>query len=245
MHSTTCLNCNTELSGKFCSGCGQKADTHRITAKHFILHDLVHGVWHVDKGMAFTIKETFTRPGYAARDYIAGKRIKYYNIFYLLLLLLGLMLFAGNYVEGGLIGDPNTAGSEEAQKVNEVLGLFPKLLYLSFVPVLALVGMLMFRRLKLNFFEHNIIAGFTTLGVFLFIFFSLLLESANNYYATIISNCIGVLCAVFPAYAYFQFTRGSYTIAGFLWRIAVFYILFIVYTRLVSYLAFWLHNIVS
>lgn len=89
MHSKNCLNCDTPLGGKFCYECGQKSDTHRITARHFIFHDLVHGVWHLDKGLLFTLKETFTRPGYAAMDYINGKRVRYYNIFYLMILVLG------------------------------------------------------------------------------------------------------------------------------------------------------------
>lgn len=40
-HSTKCLNCNNEIIGKFCHHCGQKTDTHRITAKHFVIHDLL------------------------------------------------------------------------------------------------------------------------------------------------------------------------------------------------------------
>ncbi|ESU25140.1 hypothetical protein FEDK69T_01070 [Flavobacterium enshiense DK69] len=48
MHHTNCLNCDTSLSGKFCSNCGQKTDTHRITFKHFIMHDVLHGVWHFE-----------------------------------------------------------------------------------------------------------------------------------------------------------------------------------------------------
>ena len=92
MKQGTCLNCNTEIENNFCSNCGQKTDTHRITLKHFLMHDLLHGIWHLEKGILFTIKETFMRPGQAALDYITGKRIRYYNVFYLSLLVLALNL---------------------------------------------------------------------------------------------------------------------------------------------------------
>src|SRR5690606_21269807 len=81
MRSTNCLNCGKQLTDKFCSGCGQKSDTHRISFKHFIAHDVLHGTFHIEKGILFTAKEALVRPGKAALDYIAGKRIKYYNVF--------------------------------------------------------------------------------------------------------------------------------------------------------------------
>ena len=43
--------------------------------KHFVMHDLLHGVWHLEKGILFTLKETIIRPGQAALDYIKGKRV--------------------------------------------------------------------------------------------------------------------------------------------------------------------------
>ncbi|MBD1429705.1 DUF3667 domain-containing protein [Sphingobacterium litopenaei] len=90
--STTCLNCHKEIHGKYCSHCGQSADTHRLSLSHFIAHDVVHGVFHLDKGLLFTIKQVLTRPGYAAMDYIAGKRKSYYNFFYLIFII-GRVLF--------------------------------------------------------------------------------------------------------------------------------------------------------
>ena len=73
MQYNYCLNCNFTIDNKFCPSCGQKTDTHRIVIKHFVMHDLLHGVWHLEKGILFTLKETITRPGQAALDYIKGK----------------------------------------------------------------------------------------------------------------------------------------------------------------------------
>ena len=89
MTNTNCLNCGKELTDKYCSGCGQKADTHRITFKNFLFHDLLHGNFHIERGILFAAKEALIRPGKAALDYISGKRKRYYNVFYLILLTFG------------------------------------------------------------------------------------------------------------------------------------------------------------
>ena len=84
MTTHNCLNCGKRLTDAFCSGCGQKADTHRITFKNFIFHDVLHGTFHLDRGILFTVKQALTRPGQAALDYISGKRKPFYNVFYLI-----------------------------------------------------------------------------------------------------------------------------------------------------------------
>ncbi|MBS1571605.1 MAG: DUF3667 domain-containing protein, partial [Bacteroidetes bacterium] len=87
-----CLNCGSKVDNNYCSVCSQKTDTHRLTPKHFFYHDILHGIWHLDKGILFTLKEAVIRPGQASLDYINGKRIRYYNVFYLCLLLLGISI---------------------------------------------------------------------------------------------------------------------------------------------------------
>lgn len=52
-----CLNCNSKIDGKFCSNCGQNTETHRLSFPHFLLHDIIHGTFHLDKGILFTIKK--------------------------------------------------------------------------------------------------------------------------------------------------------------------------------------------
>jgi hypothetical protein len=45
-HETTCLNCGAELTGPYCSECGQHAHVHRTLAAFF--HDFAHGVLHFE-----------------------------------------------------------------------------------------------------------------------------------------------------------------------------------------------------
>ncbi|MBC8155688.1 MAG: DUF3667 domain-containing protein [Bacteroidetes bacterium] len=73
-----CQNCNSELNGNFCSHCGQSSNTHRLNF-HFLWHDIQHGLLHIDKGILYTTKELFTRPGHSIREFLLGKRVKHFK----------------------------------------------------------------------------------------------------------------------------------------------------------------------
>lgn len=97
MNPTNCLNCATLLTADdhYCPTCGQKTNTHRLSMSH-IWHDLTHAITHTDKGFFFTIKELFRRPGIMAREYLAGKRKKYFNPFSLLVIIIGVHILANS-----------------------------------------------------------------------------------------------------------------------------------------------------
>ncbi|WP_162126091.1 DUF3667 domain-containing protein [Flavobacterium phycosphaerae] len=168
-HSKTCLNCERPTIENFCSFCGQKTDTHKITFKHFFFHDIIHGVWHFEKGIWFTLKAALFRPGKAALDYISGKRIRYYNVFYLILLLIGLNIFI-NHIQDQLSHyyfniNPEPETDTAGKKVDDFLSNNSKLILFSFIPLFAINSFMLFRRKKLNFSEHFIISGMMFLGI--------------------------------------------------------------------------------
>lgn len=165
----TCLNCGKRIQENFCSYCGQKTDTHRITLKHFFTHDVLHGVWHLDKGILFTIKAILTRPGKAAYDYINGKRINYYNVFYLILIFIGLNILLVNF-HHQLNPTQKMVLDGDGKRLFDFFAGYLKVLLFSIVPLSALFSWLMFKKLKLNFAEHLIIGGFNLLGIFCFVF---------------------------------------------------------------------------
>ena len=67
-----CKNCNTELSGKYCSDCGQPFELKRIDA-NYIKHEIEH-VLHFEKGIFYTVKELIIRPGKNVRDFFTENR---------------------------------------------------------------------------------------------------------------------------------------------------------------------------
>lgn len=59
----------------------------------WLLHDLPHAVWHVDKGFFFNVVQLTRRPGYAVAEYIEGKRKNYLHpVSFMLVLLAGMYL---------------------------------------------------------------------------------------------------------------------------------------------------------
>jgi hypothetical protein len=236
-NSIKCLNCDEETSGNFCSNCGQKTAIHRINFKNFITHDFLHGLFHVEKGMLFTAKESLIRPGKAAIDYIEGKRIRYYNVFYFILLLIGLNIFLSNYY--GQLAKIYYGNS--AKVVNDALGIklehfftdYAKILIFSFVPLFAINSFILFRKRKLNFSEHIIIGGITFLGILLiytldsiitFLDFTVNFEIISD----ILSLITSILIFILPIFSYYQTFKDYYKKRNFLIRIILFSILMLI-----------------
>src|SRR5688500_16468941 len=120
-----CKNCDVLLEGNFCRQCGQKADTNRITFKHF-LHEFFHAFTHSDKGILLLMKDLITRPGLVAREYLDGKRKKYFNPLSFLVIISSLYAYIGHvtgYLDAltGANRKGNTRGGEVWREVMEVI----------------------------------------------------------------------------------------------------------------------------
>ncbi|MGQ0661334.1 DUF3667 domain-containing protein [Sphingosinicella sp.] len=70
-----CLNCAASLDGPYCRQCGQKAHVHRSVGA--IVHDLVHGILHLDGKFWRTLPMLAWRPGELTRRYVHGERAKF------------------------------------------------------------------------------------------------------------------------------------------------------------------------
>lgn len=244
MEQHNCLNCDTQLLGKFCYNCGQKADTHRITFKHFIMHDVLHGVWHFEKGMLFTAKEALLRPGKAALDYIAGKRIRYYNVFYFILLLIGLNIFINHYYEQ--LYEVYNSPIEEyndvvGNKLANFLKDYAKILTFSFVPLFAINGFLIFRRRKFNLSEHIIISGIIFLGILIITTVSNLISyfdftKSFEFLSDATSTVTPFIILLYTIFGYYTAFKGNYGKFGFTVRMSFF--IFLLSIELICFLLF-------
>mgnify|MGYP002780752472 FL=1 len=88
MPEPNCLNCGQALPpGSFCPQCGQKRP-HRLSVGH-VLHEVVHVFTHADKSIFGYARHVLLRPGRVVRDYLAGRRQRYFNPFQFLLLAVG------------------------------------------------------------------------------------------------------------------------------------------------------------
>lgn len=226
--SKHCLNCQTNLHGKFCINCGQKADTHRITSKHFITHDVLHGMFHIEKGLFYTIIQIFKRGGATAKDYIAGKRISYYNVFYLSLILLGFNILLSvakyNLQPGSEVVESGSIGQFYNYLTKNV-----KLIILALIPLVAFNTWIIFRKLKLNFAEHMVAAGFCMVGCLSFAAFSSIIDLFSNNesdFFEYLNFVLFLIMVLIPVYFYYAFARPVVSFLGYSWRIIAFYVLF-------------------
>ncbi|PST83168.1 hypothetical protein C7T94_11245 [Pedobacter yulinensis] len=152
--SSACLNCATHLTETYCPKCGQKSTTHRYSIKHFVEHDFVHGVWHVDRGLLFTVKQLFTRPGHSVREYIQGKRVNYFSFITLILLILTITTLIAPYVHVKLSDLAPGNNRQAMTTLEQFISKYPKLVIVLMVPLNSVFSFLWFRKARLNFSEH-------------------------------------------------------------------------------------------
>jgi Protein of unknown function (DUF3667) len=163
-----CQNCNSDLNGNFCSHCGQSSYTHRINF-HFLWHDIQHGLLHVDKGIFYSIKELFTRPGHSIREFLEGKRVKHFKPISLVLILAGVYGLLSHYFDINMLsGNFNMKGS--GQKFNEFKTTFNQvsewisqhysIVALLQIPLYSIGTYLCFKKIGYNFIEHLVINAF-------------------------------------------------------------------------------------
>ncbi|MDC8024965.1 DUF3667 domain-containing protein [Elizabethkingia anophelis] len=159
--TNNCLNCNEELVGKYCNNCSQPASTHRFYLSHVFKHDFVHGIFHFDKGFFFTIKELFTRPGHSIREYVQGKRVKHFNYFATVLLLLTIIYFVKKWakIESSDLFDTNVKGLLKVQKDYSKITVFLN------IPIIAFISFLLFQRSKQNYTENLVLNMYLLCGL--------------------------------------------------------------------------------
>lgn len=210
MESTNCLNCATDLHPEysFCPACGQKAAIHRLSP-HDILHDAVHYFTHADKGFFQLLKALLLKTGTVGREYISGRRKKYFPAlnFYLLVAAIYVLLInietkhapvntSNEQSEINQIKDP--VRQERVRRIyvrkNEAFGFMNKysnFIAMAAVPLLACIFWLFYIQGQYNYVEHLVggmyMVGFTNLlYVAVLVPVSIALGTKSSYYSLMI-----------------------------------------------------------
>lgn len=172
MDTSACANCSTplETAHRFCPHCGQQSPVHRITTGHF-LHEGFHAVTHTDKGIFHLLKSLATHPGTVAREYMAGRRKKYFNLFTFFLIVMALFVFINTYFnkEVGhrqpdptiLQRIPTEAGRQKylvmMERSNTINAFFTKnanIVAMFAIPFLSFLTWVFYRKRQYNYAEH-------------------------------------------------------------------------------------------
>lgn len=157
----TCKNCNHPLHGKFCVQCGQKADTRRIDWQ-WLLHELQHSIFHVDKGLLYTLKELFARPGIAIRGFLEGKRVRHFRPVALIMILAAVYSVGFHWTgkEVALQLTSDQSGAVDMKQAMETFMSYYAFFELCTIPFYAFWSWLLMRKYGHNYTEHLIINSF-------------------------------------------------------------------------------------
>ena len=143
-----CKNCANKVVSNFCSFCGQANHTKRIDA-HYIIHDIPHSVFHVDKGLPYTFIQLTTNPGKALLEYLKGKRVKFFKPFaYVIILSTISSLFLKLFT--------NEISIKQQNNFITILSKYPSLLIFILIPVVSIISWIIIKS-KLNYWEHFVI----------------------------------------------------------------------------------------
>ncbi|CCH52295.1 hypothetical protein BN8_01284 [Fibrisoma limi BUZ 3] len=231
-----CQNCDHEYTGRYCSQCGQRADTHRINW-HYIWHEIPHSVWHVDHGIAYTLRQLTVRPGHTIREFLEGKRVNHYRPLALLLMLSAVLLFVQHglgvsYMKASQAMLDSKQASADAQafqnQLFEWMDHNQTLVYILMIPFLAFGNWFMFRRQRYNYPEMMVVQTFVTnftmlMSLAIVVLFWALGGSVEAY--KIIMGVSVVAMFGYYALTYYQLFQGRLGIFSVVWRSVVAYAL--------------------
>lgn len=211
----TCKNCDATVDGKFCSNCGQNAHIHTVTIGH-ILHEFFHVLTHADKGIIFLVKQLLLRPGFVAKEYLEGKRKKYFNPISFLIVSTAAGAFisykSGYYAELSkpVANMPQNISPyfKETMDISIEHGKFLGLFLI--VPLYAFLSWIFFWRPRYNFAENFVLQSYL-IGMLYIVTSLIFIPHFLIFPAAVRQNndVMHVVYAIYTAIAYKQFFRKN------------------------------------
>jgi hypothetical protein len=158
-----CTNCLKPGEGNYCEYCGQKMNIERVSLKE-LAREFVYSLTHAGKkGLFYTIKELFVRPGTVIQQFLEGQRKSLYPpMSYLILtatistfLTLKYHFFTHTYSEQSI--NIGTLGEffAYAEKYTTIINIIT-------IPVFAFCTHLIFVKSKYNFAENVLLNVYIT-----------------------------------------------------------------------------------
>ncbi|WCT10525.1 DUF3667 domain-containing protein [Mucilaginibacter jinjuensis] len=100
-HENDCLNCGTQLEGKFCHHCGQENLQIKENFGHLMNH-AISDYFHFDHQFFHTLKPLLFQPGKLTNEYMAGRRVQYLHpikMYIFISLIFFILIFKHNQEE--------------------------------------------------------------------------------------------------------------------------------------------------
>ncbi len=188
-NTSICLNCNAEVNSNYCPDCGQRQMVKRLSLREG-WNDFWARIYGFDGLFLNTLRDLTIKPGFAARDFVNGNRVKYYGPVGYFFLMITLYLIVASFLNieirdvmklSSSVAATNQplAGSGQDQFNTMILNMISdnlKLFSFLIIPFQALMALLFFRNSRFNFIEHSVVPFYVTghsfwpsiIGLFLF-----------------------------------------------------------------------------
>ncbi|TRZ42263.1 DUF3667 domain-containing protein [Robertkochia solimangrovi] len=153
----TCKNCGTLLNGAYCHHCGQAASTNRLNFK-YLLEDIRNGLLQFDHGLLYTLKELILRPGDCIRNFIKGKRVRYFKPISTLLLIATIYGIMKHYIETDLGLE---VIDETGQSIMTWMENHYALTNLILLPISTFCSFVLFKKQGYNMAEHFVLNAYS------------------------------------------------------------------------------------
>lgn len=164
-----CKNCENSIDGKFCSNCGQKSNVDRINFSNFS-REITESVFQVNKGLFYTIRELFVRPGKSIRGFLNGKRKNHFKPIAFALLLSTLYFFITRITNQDTWMDDMVSGIMDAESERES-GIVISTTFIWFsknfaysslllLPFFSLASFISFSGSDTNYLEHVVMNSY-------------------------------------------------------------------------------------
>ena len=206
--TNNCLNCGRAVSYNFCEFCGQKTVTERFTLKHVFSQDFIRGIYNLDEGLLLTLKEVFTRPGHAIREYVQGKRVNHFNYFAFFVLAITVSHFVQEYAKVNVESLFATNIQKSLLSFNEyVFHKYDKLFSFVSIPVFALISYFVFKKAAQNYAEHFVLNTYKAAGsiLILSLFYFVGIGVANHTFLKVLYVVTSCLQIAYEFIFYYQF----------------------------------------
>jgi hypothetical protein len=159
----SCFNCGKPVKENYCGNCGQKK--YERIDKKYIINELENTILQTNKGFLYSIKSIIKNPGKTAREFIDGNRINHYKPILLAFLLSGISAFISFKIIGlkemiELYYSKQNMNSPLMIDILSFTTSYNSIIMLSFIPFLAFLTKLAFRKWGQNYYEHIIMNAY-------------------------------------------------------------------------------------
>ncbi|WP_431241631.1 DUF3667 domain-containing protein [Flavobacterium sp. P21] len=122
-------------------------------------HDIQHGLLHFDKGITYSLKQLFTRPGHSVREFIEGKRVRHFKPLSLVVVLATLYGVLYHYFHINTFPDANDTTMDYSE-FNEWMAMHFSWVTIATIPIYTIGTYTVFKKQGYNFVEFFVLNTF-------------------------------------------------------------------------------------